>query len=135
MSASVWNAFCTKIGTYASTHSPALPVSYYGGAKNQSETGPWLYVKPFESGGDDLGLASGSDAYDIGMMRVFVYTRYGLGLHAVQDICDELQALFPIGTTFGNAFTEKTPSIGGPMSEDELSALFMYVSVEWRKIR
>lgn len=133
----IFNAFCGKIATFAISGSPSLnlPVSYPGIAFTPPDTGQWLEVLAFWNGGGDLGLEAGSDAYDQGFFRVMICGRTGAGLGKIQDIADDLRGEFPINTKFGGARTERTPTFGGPITDDARKVIYIPMTVRWRSIR
>lgn len=131
----IWNGFCAVIDSYASAHSPALPVAYEGIDFDPPDNGIWLSVRPHWSGGADLGMEAGSDAYDMGVIAVLVYGRQGVGIQDMQGVAEDVQALFPIRSVFGTAYTEHTPEIRGPRKAYDLAGQYMIVDTRWRAIR
>lgn len=126
-------AFCAKIEAFALLHS--VPVAYPGVSFTPPPSGLWLEVLAFWNGGDDLGMAARSNAYDQGFFRVLVCSGTGQGFGPVMDMAELLRAQFPIDTRFGGARTERTPTLSGPTIDTQRKVGFVGVTIRWRAVR
>ena len=132
MTPAIYDDFCLTVATFASGHSPALPVSYPAVPFTPPDEGIWLEVVAIWNGNTNYGVAQSGPSVEVGMFRVLVMSR-GVGLVAPQEMAELVSDAFPKGSVFGTAMTDTAPEITGPIQHDD--KLMIPVTVRWRATR
>lgn len=133
MTPAIYDAFCQQVATFAAGYSPDLPVAYPDVSFTPPDEGQWLEVVAIWNGNDNYGVGNAGPSVEMGMFRVLVMSRSGLGIMAGQALAEDVCGAFPKGSVFGSAQMDKAPEITGPIQHDDKTMI--PVTMRWRATR
>lgn len=108
-----------------------VSVLYPGVDQTPPHKGGWLELHFFMNDGEDYAVGNG--AVERGFFRVFCCSRPGKGLSSALQLADKIVDLLPKGTTLGDARTDTTPTVSGPIIESD--KIFIPVTIRYRSFR
>ena len=112
----------SKLATFASTRTPAVPVAFENVPFTKPTAGNYLaiYFLGEKTINRDL---SGEHYATYGMFQVSVYGKLGEGMGRLETLANEIVALFPIVPKMLLTSVEATPNIGPRTTEDDFASI------------
>lgn len=102
--------FESALTTWASSQSPAIPISYENVPFTKPSSGPYIecFLLPAAT---VARTTKGDKTREVGIFQVNVWVLEGQGSGPAQSIADSIAALFPLVPKSGAVSIEKPPSI------------------------
>lgn len=127
----IYNAFSIRAGAFAAAQ--GLPIAYPDISFTPPPIGQWLEVRAFWNDGANYGMADDGPTVEQGFFRLMACGRTGSGLMDLQTLAESIVAAFPKGTMLAKARVERSPSMSGPIQDDDRSTI--PVTIRWRATR
>lgn len=108
-----------------------IPVLYPGVDQTPPDNDDWLELHMFINEGEEYAVGNG--AVERGFFRVFCCSRPGKGLSSALKLADVVVDYLPKGTLLGDARTDTTPTISGPIIDSH--KIFIPITVRYRSFR